>query len=356
MFAREYSPTDPGLIGFGLLSIVSLGIAYLSWKYIEQPFRNRKKIERQKIFAIAGVSSFAVLLLSCSLAVYNTVPLRFFDPESYSRYEVIAAANPEIRPMAIDDCHFWSEEFTAEFRSSFDRCAARYGKAVFITGDSHGVDLYNAIALNSSYPFIVSVSRGFCRAHTPIGFRPPYPCHYADLEAFAIAHAAYIGVLFYTQTPDRLFNNMWEDMPDDLSVAAIDEVLTYLSEVRARSGVEVVIIGMLPPLNSNPYKFDFRQPIRDQVRAAYSPHLMKLTRYTDSTFRDRATKYGIPYLSKMEAFELRLPDDVMVDGRFTYSDLRHLTVQGELYFGLKLVRHLIDWGYLRSGRATAEIR
>jgi peptidoglycan/LPS O-acetylase OafA/YrhL len=350
VFARVYSPTDPGLIGFGLLSIVSLGIAYLSWKYIEQPFRNRKKIERRKIFAIAGVSSFAVLLLSCSLVVYNTIPLRFLDPESYSRYKVIAAANPELVPMAIDGCHFGSEDFTAEFRSSFDRCAARYGKAALITGDSHGIDLYNAIALRSSYPFIVSVSRGWCRAHTPINFRPPWPCHYAEVEAFAIAHAAYIGVLFYTQTPDRLFNKMWEEaMPDDLSVAAIDEVVTYLSEVRARSGVEVVIIGMLPRLNRSPYKFDFRQPLRDQVRDAYSPHTVKLTRYTDSIFRDRAAKHGIPYLSKMEAFELRLPEDVLVDGRFTYSDSGHLTVQGELYFGLKLVRHLVDWGYLRSG-------
>jgi hypothetical protein len=352
VFARVYSPTDPGLIGFGLLSIVSLGIAHLSWRYIEQPFRNRKKIVRQKIFTIAGVSSFAALLLTCSLVVYNTTPLRFLDPESYSRYEVIAAANPELFPNLIDGCHFWSEEFTAEFRSSFDRCAARYGNAVFITGDSHATNLYNAIALSSSYPFIVSVSRGFCRAHTPIGVRPPWPCHYADLEAFAIAHASSISMLFYTQTPDHLFNNMWDLKPDDLSVGAIDEILTYLSEVRARSGVEVAIIGMLPPLNLGPTQFDFRQPIRDQVRAAYSPHLVKLTRYTDSIFRDRAAKYGIPYLSKIEAFELRLPDDVMVDGRFTYSDFRHLTRQGELYFGLKLVRHLVDWGYLRSGMSA----
>ena len=343
---------NAGLIGFGLLSIVSLGIAYMSWRYIEQPFRNRRKIERQKLFVIAGGSSFAVLLLACLLVVYNTIPLRFLDPEGYSRHEVIAAANPATRPVAIDDCHFWSDEFTAEFRSSFDRCAARYGKAVFITGDSHGIDLYNAIALNSAYPFIVSVSRGYCRAHTPIGFRPPYPCQYADLEAFAIAHAAYISVLLYTQTPDQLFNNfnnvnsMLEETPDDLSVAAIDEVLTYLSEVRTRSRIEVVIIGMMPPLNRDPYKFDFRQQIGDQVRAAYAPQVVELTRYTEGTFRDKAGKYGIPYLSKVEAFELRLPDDVMVDGRLTYSDRRHLSVEGELYFGRKLVRHLVDWGYL----------
>lgn len=46
--------------------MASLILAYLSWRYIEQPFRNRQRIPRRKIFIFAGLgmlvfSSFGVL-------------------------------------------------------------------------------------------------------------------------------------------------------------------------------------------------------------------------------------------------------------------------------------------------------
>lgn len=351
VFARLCSPAPPSLLAFGLLGLLSLAIAYLSWRFIEQPFRNRARIGRRQVFVLAGITSSVAAMIGTLFVTGNTVPLRVLDPVSYARYQIIDAAHPLNNPMVNDDCHLWRGSFTDSFKSEFDRCAAAHGKAVFITGGSHGMDLYNAIARSSTYPFIVSVSRGFCRPHRILRVRrPPRRCHYEDLMAFAIEHSEAIDVLFYTQTPDRLFTAEMESAErQDLSVAAIEDVLDYLATLRERSGVDVVIIGMLPPLLVGPSEFDFRRPIAEQITASYSPRLLALTRYTDSVFAEHAASVGIDYVSKIDAFGLRLPDDVLIDGQFTYSDRRHLTAVGERYFGRRLVHRLVDLGYLPPG-------
>ena len=351
VFTRLYSPAPPDLLVFGLLGLMSLGIAYLSWRFIEQPFRNRRRIDRRQVFVLAGATSSVAAAVGAMLMVGPAVPLRLLDPTSHARYQIIDAADPQNRAMVNSGCHLWSETFTDAFRTAFDRCAERHGKAIFITGGSHGMDLYNAIARSSTYPFIVSVSRGFCRPHRMLrGRQPPYPCHYEELMAFAIEHAEAIDVILYTQTPDRLFTaHMRSAERQDLSVPAINEALDYLASLQAQSGVDVVIIGMLPPLLVGPNAFDFRRPIPEQIDASFAPRLLALTRYTDRVFAEHAANVGLDYVSKIDAFGLQLPDDVLVDGQLTYSDRRHLTAVGERYFGRRLVHRLVDLGHLPSG-------
>ena len=74
-----------------------------------------------------------------------------------------------------DGCKFLSNQFDQRFTRRFESCTRLHKKAVFIMGGSHGIDLYNAIAMNASNPFIVSVSRGYCRAHKFIGNQKNLP-------------------------------------------------------------------------------------------------------------------------------------------------------------------------------------
>src|SRR5690606_38393083 len=46
-----------------LFLLLSLGLAYLSWKYIETPFRNRNIIGRKNVFILAsGISTVLILV------------------------------------------------------------------------------------------------------------------------------------------------------------------------------------------------------------------------------------------------------------------------------------------------------
>ena len=62
-FARIRSFENPSLLLMSALSIFSIVLAYFSWRFIEKPFRNNKKIKRGKIFhaSIVGLLFFVVL-------------------------------------------------------------------------------------------------------------------------------------------------------------------------------------------------------------------------------------------------------------------------------------------------------
>lgn len=57
-FARQRSVgVEPGHEIFAVLSLASLLLAYVSWKFVEAPFRNRRRFGRQQIFLFAAIGS-----------------------------------------------------------------------------------------------------------------------------------------------------------------------------------------------------------------------------------------------------------------------------------------------------------
>jgi hypothetical protein len=93
------------------------------------------------------------MAIAVGIVTNNTLLIKTFDPESFSRYQTIhQGVDPSNNQMVNIGCHIWDGQFSASFVNKFDRCAKRYGKAIFITGGSHGMDLYNAVAKSTTIP------------------------------------------------------------------------------------------------------------------------------------------------------------------------------------------------------------
>ena len=355
---RTHLTNEDNFVLFGGPSVLSVPLGYLSWSFIERPFRDRKAISRRQIFTYAGASTVTIVAVATGLVMYNTLPLRMLSPDGYARYtELKALLQDQPNRMVNAGCHIHSSTFSAEFIKAFDRCAEKYGKAIFVTGGSHGMDLYNAIAMNSDHPFIASVSQGWCRAHKPINHQPPHPCHYDDLLVFAAERADKLSMVIYTQAPDQLFVNGMRKTTanEDLSASSVREVIAYMHQLREQSGVKVLIVAPLPLIAKKLRKFfqqlHWKKPIKQQVYGSFSKHLWDLTRHVNLTFCELSKKADIHYISKIDTFELNLPSDLIVDGKLTYSDRRHLSATGEKEFGARLVRHLSESGLLKLSRS-----
>lgn len=325
-------------------------LSYLTWKYVEGPFRERKinfdkKILKYSFFSIVIFSLYGLLLKE------NIHIQKLLYPEKIARFEMLLEANDShLNQVMFDDsqCRFWSKDFSEEFVNRFDSCSRKYKSAVFILGGSHGMDLYNAIAKNSSNPFIVSVSRGYCRAHKFMGDKRNLPkCQYEDFEVFADKYAKNISYLLYTQTPDRLFkiNKLDNASFTDFSTDRLGEVTNYLAGVKEKYSLDVVMIGMLPPLKIAPIAWDYSRPFQPQLDNVVSQNSIDLTFLVDDLFASELQKNQIPYISKFEAFSLSLPKDLIINGGITYSDSRHISQKGEKIFGQRLVEYMVDKGY-----------
>ncbi len=89
-FARIMSMAPPAPWLMALLSVATLIVAYLSWRFVEQPFRNRAKFSRLSIFSLSAAASFALIALGGYIYVKSGLPERAegmgIKPGSYIAY------------------------------------------------------------------------------------------------------------------------------------------------------------------------------------------------------------------------------------------------------------------------------
>jgi peptidoglycan/LPS O-acetylase OafA/YrhL len=325
-----------------VLLVVIFMISYLSWRFIENPFRNKHKFTPSRI-AIMSCCSIIFMFILGGIYKENINFQKAIYPEDMQRYEILLSAHNsnEVRKPMNQGCNIWSKEFTPLFMQKFNECSEMHGKALFILGGSHGTDLYNAIALNSQYPFIVSISRGNCRAHNPIGLSDNLKkCQYRKFEEFSRTNKDKIALVLYTQIPNRLFNkHIKHASKNDLSLEHVDQVVEYFSRLKENHQLNIIMVGMWPSLLRSSINLNYRKDLLPQIKENYSENTIVLTRFVDSVFKAKLGKKGIPYISKMDSFGLSLPEDLFIENALTYKDNNHLSNKGEEVFGKRFVSY-----------------
>lgn len=78
-FARIYCRNQPSQWIFSLLSLLTLAISYLSWRFVERPFRDRKKTSRKVVFSFALAGS--IILISFGIYLNSSYGMlsRLYD-------------------------------------------------------------------------------------------------------------------------------------------------------------------------------------------------------------------------------------------------------------------------------------
>jgi peptidoglycan/LPS O-acetylase OafA/YrhL len=130
-FARIYSISDPSAELMTFLSLVSLLLAYISWRYIEKPFRDRRNFNRSTIFKMSLIGSLFFVFIGTVASVSNGFENRF--PKDFEE----AADRDKLEKYQGEK--FFS--LNANFSNSDYR-------KILILGDSYSEDLVNAITEN----------------------------------------------------------------------------------------------------------------------------------------------------------------------------------------------------------------
>jgi peptidoglycan/LPS O-acetylase OafA/YrhL len=160
------------------LALASLALAALSWKYVEKPFRDRRKVGRSQVFGVAAAGS--ALFLAVGLAGHQTDGFSFRLPPEQRRFlehfdNSLPALSFHMRELTHrfrDDCNFYDLE--AERRGNLTRkpmpgiaasCHTRdpgIANAVFLWGDSHAQQLHPGLreALPADWQVLQVASSG----------------------------------------------------------------------------------------------------------------------------------------------------------------------------------------------------
>ena len=135
-FARLRSFDVPSPLVFGLLSVVSLALAYVSWRFVETPFRRPGQFSRRWIFS-AGALSILVLL---AFGLAGNIPLLVEAPYTAAQLAVLQP------PKSTEDECPWQVPLAAF--PAIESCGFGSGNLdapVVLVGDSHAGALLGAL-------------------------------------------------------------------------------------------------------------------------------------------------------------------------------------------------------------------
>jgi len=354
-FARHNTPEPPSPETFLWLSLLTLVLAYISWRWIERPFRVANRVGRRRVagFAVAGSLLFATL---GQVAVANEGFAAYYidnrlSPADAALYELVRDHTSRRLPDdMVDDgaCHFWTTDPTPEFESRFNACAGRLGRAVVVLGDSHAMNIYNIVAKADVAPFIVGVTKPGCR---PQNDNPD--CHYRAFGRFVDAHAAQMRVVLFNQSGSYFLEDgrgeldtrfsFTPDMPFVLHEEGISTAIDYLTALSAH--VPTVWLG--------PYT-DARVNFRDLSYLTRGLHMSDISlRYyalleTELQRRAAAGRWPFRYVSLHALLDLHR-DFLKVGSCITFRDTDHFSGCGEDLLA-PVVRRAWDAGRLAPAR------
>jgi peptidoglycan/LPS O-acetylase OafA/YrhL len=352
-FARVRVSSHPDAALLLLLCVVTLVLAYGTWRLVEQPFRSRP------VPVLPGQRSvFATS--AAGFAVFATVGL--WGEASEGRRSIWAQQNPEqaklltlyeeavsIRGVFLDDggCRFNQHSWSAALEARILACSEMHGPALVILGDSHSIDFFNGLFVASDVPFLLGLT-STCRAdevHSRVECR-----HYSDFASFLSTHPETVRQVVYTEAGVRLIGpggidasrsllqQLPEDEPlkrDDLFLLGVpDAIVHYLDELAVHTSVLWLGPRVEPHIKlsyilANGCDHDF----------ALRPGLMTLYQEVDEKTHAAIVGTAINYFSQIDAAPLSMPDDYMDCGVLYWRDGDHWSKRGAALFVARLLEH-----------------
>ena len=350
--ARLARGAEPAPLLMAVLIAATFGLALLSWRFVERPFRQPPPLLLPRRRALFGASLAGLVGMLClgvagwALKGDETGWLAA-HPDQAPTYLLLAEARKAAsRAPEFGPCRFNTAQFDDEAMTRIEGCAKAHGPALVILGDSHGIDVYAGLAsLASDDRFVLGVTNVGCRLDSGKA-----NCPLQAFTAVARAHPRWFARVLFVQAGSPLLTGLrgepgsrqlfrrlaWDepvpDYPPDS--AEITRIAAYLTEIA--SAVPVTWIAPRIEPQVPPAKV-----LADTCAATFAlrPGLVETFAALDATIAAALTAGPVKH-APLARFPLNMDTDFLDCRTDFWSDGDHWSPAGEAYFGARLAATL----------------
>jgi hypothetical protein len=326
-------PTDLAIV----LCAATIVLACLSWRYVEQPFRDRNAVSRGAVFALsaAGMAVFVGLgFIGHRMSDQITqIRLRSVDPALRSQFRT--------RESLVADRNAFVAQFLPEAGSDFSSDPAK--RKILILGDSVSEDLYSALMVNSElFPGIefrrLMLDEPCMQAAAHLVAEGELPTAIDEKTCRVALERLRDGPLLEAADVIVLCSNWPRYITHSTHEGGIE-----LAEALAARGREVRIIGLMSMQEASSTAFVAVKrglSVEQANRFAYDTIQRSKIDKPNADARGVAGRFpNIRYLDKYSLFCDDQTKSTLLydaDGRLLFADNFHLTTVGGSYFGRKI--------------------
>ena len=140
-FARLRSPENPSPVLFAALSLLALTLGYLTWRFVERPFRDQRKFTRMQIFGAAAVGSVVFIGIGLAGHLGEGFQARF-TPEQQAIMSF--GDDPSTRQLGFPKAHCFlaPDQDSRAFGDCVESPSPQPVESVVLWGDSHAAHLF----------------------------------------------------------------------------------------------------------------------------------------------------------------------------------------------------------------------
>ena len=334
-FAKHLSLTEGSFFQKMILTLSVIPLSYLSWKYVENPFRNKKKYSRKFIFLFSAIGSLFFVTIGCIGIQYNGFPNRKINAKlEYLKYF------PDNRQLQIESWKF-VRQAEENFKNSswFER--GNKLPNVLLIGNSHSKDLYNTFLSSQQFQNHFEIARyeGEVRNLSKIGNGLYKSKNYQDADVIIVVSH------YYKEDLDDIEPLVNRLLRDNKKVVLVKEPYGY-KIVNSRTMADVAIQRYLSESINTKSKDSIL--VNSTNKASYENRIIKkdiLKKQSDLIIDKIALKNeNVIILNRNdyicnEKEQLCFVLDYQFQ-KFNY-DLKHTTLEGAAFFGKRIDK--IQW-------------
>lgn len=363
-FARHVSDGEPETPIFTLLIFSSLTLAFITWKYIEIPFRGLNTINRIRIFFYGISASLFFLAIGLFGVFFNNKfedlwlsrvsvdQQLFYSQLLKSKTNTSESLTTTDAMINSEECRFRVNTLDSNLSKKLLTCSKKYGGGVLILGDSHAIDLYGAVESRFRNDFLIGISSGGCRPHTP---KPE--CQYDAVKDFVKMHPNVFNHIIYEQAGFYLLldqkgrkgtRRMFSDLDYNSSIdwitideEHIDATTKYLIELSANVPITWFLPRIEPHISRNilmrkgcPYNYTLRSGLKEVFEK------LELA-VVENVAKNNSIRINL--ISQNNLFRFNFPEDFASCEGVFWRDGDHFSTSGKERFGKRLPDNFLSF-------------
>lgn len=315
-FSRLWFLTDPPQYAMGLLAVISLVLATLSWSVVERPFRNRKNFGRRAIYTMSALMVAVCLSMSPALKAgmgyfYNENQMRIFTAGEKGRQFMNSEAYDRF------GCFF---DYTQNPNQLIELgCVSPSDRGrLILFGDSEAAHLYNGFVSSRLNMDVMQFTGTSCRSID-------YPGNTERCKGF---YGLFMSDVLPSLGRDDvvIVSSNWWATYKNIDPVDFDLSLENLVSKLKRTGATVVLLTNAPEFYQNPYEL-FAAENGGGEKEFYLP--TQPIFQSDKAIKAAASKLGVGFF---DISELLCQNGNMCifrgGGEYFYFDAGHLSYYG----------------------------
>jgi len=257
-------------------------LGYLSWRFIERPFRDRNQFTRKSIFTYSALAS--VFFIVIGLAGQYTNGFLTKDQAAVLAYNQYNNENEDVG--RVGNCFLGQEEGPEKFTAA---CfALSSNNSAFIWGDSHAAAL--AFGLRTAYPNLSQLTASGC---------PPILGEAIKTRPLCKKTNDYIADQIKRLQPSRVFlYSNWDAYGDQKPSVNLIRTVNYIRSVSPSS--QITLIGGTPQFKPSLPTYMFLKNKNLGLNETLPTYLYEPLSAIDMKFKSFAEKNKIDFFSPMD--------------------------------------------------------